>query len=341
MNAQSGVLTALLLGLTSPSVKAGDLYTIRTADGVLQHFDTRTLTFTDVGPLGAPFDFGDLAFDANSQTMYMVQGLIGTGLYTVDLSSGAATLVGSHGSERMFGLTCDATTGKMYCGESTGSRGFFEIDPATAELTLIATININVDGMMFDPVRQMIVAGYAGPGDLHSIDPIDGTTERIYNGGYFDNCGLAFDPDTGLYWLIDWGGNVMTYDPNNGYQQSLVLSGVGPHDGFVAAPRDPVLYSLRLLGTCPGPITLSWEHATPNRQQGVVFGRDYGQTTIPPGPCQGTTLGLSGSVRLVMTIGTAGGSGSLNGQSGRPVCGGLLQLVESSSCRTSNVAAIR
>lgn len=99
-------------------------------------------------------------------------------------------------------------------------------------------------------------------------------------------------------------------------------------------------YILRVGGDCPGRVTIDWAGATPNVQQGIVFGQREGSTTIPNGACQGTVLGIAGSVRLVNVIGTGNGSGSSGGNAGTGACGGKLQLVEGGSCNTSNVGTI-
>lgn len=99
-------------------------------------------------------------------------------------------------------------------------------------------------------------------------------------------------------------------------------------------------YRLRVSGQCPGQVTVEWSNATPSRQQGLVFGANQGRTTIPNGACQGTILGVQGNVRLVNTFGTGNGAGSVSGNAGTGACGGYLQLVESGSCNTSNVAQI-
>ncbi len=120
-----------------------------------------------------------------------------------------------------------------------------------------------------------------------------------------------------------------------------------PNDSVTEAGIDAVLvfaidcgggsnYTLDVTGTCPGSVNVAWSGATPSRQQGIVFGNNLGTTTIPTGPCQGTVLGISGSVRLITTIGTGSGSGSINGQAGNGACGHYLQLVQSGSCETSN-----
>lgn len=101
--------------------------------------------------------------------------------------------------------------------------------------------------------------------------------------------------------------------------------------------------TLSLRGTCPGTITVGWSNATPSRQMGIVFASNTGSYTIPGGPCAGTTLGLgTQNLRLVNTVSTGSGSGSVNGQAGTGACGGYLQLVVvESPCTTSNVAQIQ
>lgn len=100
-------------------------------------------------------------------------------------------------------------------------------------------------------------------------------------------------------------------------------------------------YRLSVRGTCPGQVTIEWNGATPNTQQGLVFGLSQGSTTIPSGPCQGTVLGIQGQVQLVNTFGTGpNGSGTLSGNAGTSACGRFLQLVEVPSCNVSNVGTI-
>lgn len=96
-------------------------------------------------------------------------------------------------------------------------------------------------------------------------------------------------------------------------------------------------YTVTVAGVCPGRITLEWSGATPHRRQGIVFSRYQGQSVIPEGACKGTTLGIS-QPTLVRVIGTDGGSGALNVLT--QLCAGYVQLVESGTCRTSNVARV-
>ena len=103
----------------------------------------------------------------------------------------------------------------------------------------------------------------------------------------------------------------------------------------------PGAYRLRLGGSCPGTVTLDWNGAPPNSQQGIVFASNTGNVVIPNGPCAGTQLGLGAqNLQLVNTIGTGpNGSGLTQGLAGIGACGGFLQLVSPANptCATSNV----
>lgn len=102
-------------------------------------------------------------------------------------------------------------------------------------------------------------------------------------------------------------------------------------------------YRLIVEATCPqgGAARVTWTGAPPNRTQGVVVGLRQGTTNIPSGPCVGTALGVAGSVRLVHTLNTGTGSGTLNARAGAGACGRWVQLVAvADPCATSNVARI-
>ena len=103
-------------------------------------------------------------------------------------------------------------------------------------------------------------------------------------------------------------------------------------------------YRLFVHGTCPGEVTIEWRGADPHATQVLFFGLHDGSTTIPPGaPCAGIRLGVEGQVRLINPPGhfsTGDGSGHLTGHTVPGACGGFLQLIERSDCRTSNLARL-
>ena len=129
---------------------------------------------------------------------------------------------------------------------------------------------------------------------------------------------------------------VATDNPND----SVLEAGIDAVDIFAIDCGGGSNYTLAVNGGCPGTVEVVWSNAEPNTQQGIIYGGRLGNTTIPTGVCQGTVLGISGSVRLVQTIGSGNGSGSVNGQATAGACGHYLQLIQGGSCVTSNPAQI-
>lgn len=109
--------------------------------------------------------------------------------------------------------------------------------------------------------------------------------------------------------------------------------------GIVLGTRD-FGYTCELRGDCPGRLTMSWGGARPNSTQALLLGRTEGETTLPPGPCEGTVLGIARRIVLVATFNSGNGSGRLERNAGPAACGAYLQLITAGTCETSTVASI-
>ncbi|MBX3364384.1 MAG: hypothetical protein KF866_06415 [Phycisphaeraceae bacterium] len=246
-------LFGLIVGASVGAAHADVLYTVNQGNELVA-IDPDTLTFTTIGPLGTNFAFGDLAFDAATGTMYMAAGFNNNNLYTVDRATGAATLVGPHGRPWMTGLAFDDSTGTLYGGQAVIAKGFFSIDSGTGASTMLsANSGADLDGLAYDTKRDMVVGAAAGwPGNLFSLDRVTGMATEIYfNPNFIDNGGLAYDAKRDLFWYIGVGGNLFTFDPNDGYQVSLVATGLGWHAGLVwVVPAPGVLAAFALATPC-------------------------------------------------------------------------------------------
>jgi hypothetical protein len=98
--------------------------------------------------------------------------------------------------------------------------------------------------------------------------------------------------------------------------------------------------------TCPdgGPLSLTWEHATPNGQVAVLFSPAEGHTRLPQGKvCAGTVLDLAPKEIEVIFLGSAGplGTRTLFVKAAKSSCGGYLQLLNLSNCTTSNTTQLK
>lgn len=118
------------------------------------------------------------------------------------------------------------------------------------------------------------------------------------------------------------------------------IIGGGPWDVSYGLTCDQS-YALTVSGPCPGVLRFEWRGADPNRSQAILFARGEGAFTIRTGPCAGTRLGLSGHhLQIHITIGTGPGTGSFMDFARAGACGGFVQLIQTHSCATSNVAQI-
>jgi len=244
-----------LFSLTG-TANAGVLYALSESD-LLVTIDTVTLDVTSIAPVGTNTSFGGLAYDPNSDTLYMVGGRGNNNLYTVDRTTGAATLVGSHGLTDLFGLAYDSQNNVLYGGQYSGGRGFYSLNTNTGAATVIdPALEQGLGGLAYDSTNDRLVGLHDGGGDLYVVDRANGDLTLLYDGDFVNNHGLAYDPDLDLFWDIDFSGNLFSFDPNNGYARTTHLTDLGAYTGLTylssatepPAPDVPAPASLLLLG---------------------------------------------------------------------------------------------
>jgi hypothetical protein len=190
-----------------------------------------------------------MAYDKNSSTLYMIGGRGNNNLYTVDVVTGQASLVGSHGIGDLFGLAFDTTNGVLYATQFSGGSGLYSLDTTTGDATTINSAMLNpIGGLAYDSMRDMLVGMEDGVGILHNINRLDGSQDLLFDGDYINDSGLAYDSDLDLYWGVDWSGNLYSYNPTTGERLSL-LSGLGAHDGLAYVSTVPVPAAIWLFGT--------------------------------------------------------------------------------------------
>jgi len=209
------------------------LYLVRESDGMFRQLQTGSMIFTDIGLLGVDFEFGELAYDDVAGVMYMVDGDAANALYTVDLATGAATLVGVHGQSNLFGLAV-SPAGELFATDGVDAD-LFSLDPVTGAATSVAMTR-PAAGLTWDTLRGAMVGLNSVNGDVAEIDPVTGVNTWLANPGAIEHCGFAYDSASDVFWAIDQGGFLYTYDPNNGYARTEVMSNLGAHDGLTVGP---------------------------------------------------------------------------------------------------------
>ncbi|MBU2877876.1 PEP-CTERM sorting domain-containing protein [Aliiglaciecola lipolytica] len=175
-----------------------------------------------------------MAYDFSSDTVYMVGGRNNNNLYTVNQTSGAATLIGSHGISDLFAIAFDTTTNTLFGTQFSNGSGLFSLNTSNGSATTInAAMGIGIGGLTYNHVTDDLVGMNDGAGDIYSIDRTNGSQSLIHNGAFVNDSGFTFDADKNLYWDIDFSGNLYSYDIANNFARTTHLTGLGSFDGAV------------------------------------------------------------------------------------------------------------
>lgn len=254
-------------------------------------------------------------------------------LVRVDETTGAMTSVATMSISSIRGMDF-APDGTLYAYNDEGFGTpdvFYSIDANTGATTRLGTANdTGIQGFAIDSQGN----AYAWDifNGLATVNLANGATADLSGAGNTDIQAIAFDLNDELFGCREALYSISTVDG------SFTTIGSGGHPDtrgfeFIGGAGG---YRLNVGGQCPGTVTVSWSGANAGRQQGLVFGAQQGSTIIPSGVCQGTMLGIQGSVRLINNFGTGNGSGMVSGSAGTGACGGWLQLVEVPGCAVSN-----
>ncbi|MEX0703295.1 MAG: PEP-CTERM sorting domain-containing protein [Planctomycetales bacterium] len=205
---------------------ADNLDNVRTVDP-----GTTPFTVTTVGSLGVDFQYSGLDQDPNTNTIYGVAGHSGTGLYTIDPTTGAASLVGSHGVTDLFGLAFDSKNNVLYGTQISSTGQLYQLNTTTGAATAVGPLSgaLGIGGLAYDALRDMLVGWYDFGGDLYAIDRTTGAATLLVDGPAARDGGLAYDADRDVIWGVDLtnSGTLFSLDPNNGYARTNHLTGLG------------------------------------------------------------------------------------------------------------------
>ncbi len=163
--------------------------------------------FTQIGAMAAGGFFGSAEFGPDG-TYYLIEQ-VNAELYTVDLATGATTLVGSTGVG-LTGLTYDWSTDTFF-GVST--TDLYTVDVTTGATTLVGSLG--AAGLFIDVAADCdgLLYGYDLTDDnFYSIDPATGAATIIGALGYDANFGqgMSYDHSTGILYLSAFNNGTFT-----------------------------------------------------------------------------------------------------------------------------------
>jgi len=167
------IQTLLALIVCSGIACAGTIYLMDDSTNTLLMMDPVTHVISTVGSTGVGSgNFGDLAYNSATGTLFWAAGSGNNSLYTLNTTTGAATLVGSHGIN-VFDRHVDSGSYSHRLQRRVSRRPHLQF-------------------------RRESIDGRRG-----SVEPW---------GRFINNDGVAYDADTNVYWADDYNGNVFSYN---------------------------------------------------------------------------------------------------------------------------------
>ncbi len=171
----------------------------------------------------------ELAYDSATRTAWLTTST--DQLWTVDLATGAATLVGTYAPGGMNGLDWDGSRGLLY-GVAADNR-LYTIDPATAATTSVGPTGLSgTVNIAYDSTRDELLAVDSSTISLHRLDRALGLASTIsaFNGpGSPGSLAYGAAADT-LYLADGLTRNLYRVDPATG-----LASLIGPYGGLVVS----------------------------------------------------------------------------------------------------------
>ena len=212
--------------------RADSLLAINDSNNSLISINPTTFAVTTIGSTGVGTgDFGDLTYDSANGQLYWAAGRGNDNLYTLNQSTGAATLVGTHGIDDLFALAYDSANGKLYAESSVGN--VYTIDSTTAAATLIGSNSVYPGGFAYRADTNQLILLSAGGGAFYTVDTTTGAATQLNAGvGFVNDNGITYDPTRNAYWVDDWSDNLYKYDATT-FSRTTPLTTTFPMDGIV------------------------------------------------------------------------------------------------------------
>jgi len=200
------------LGLPSTSLQAQVLYGVSLASRDLLTIDTQTSATTTVGPVGV-FDLSGLAYDRDTDRLLGVS--YDNYLYSINRTSGAATLVGPLGGGPQLvqfpGLGYDSTSHTLYLSTSPFSdagvykSSLYRVNTLTGAATKVADFpgNTIVDSLAYNPNAHVMYGVSSATDKIYEVNTTTAALREIadINWPFLIYTGAAYDAASDkLYW---------------------------------------------------------------------------------------------------------------------------------------------
>ncbi|MBC7975756.1 MAG: hypothetical protein H7138_12325 [Myxococcales bacterium] len=215
------------------SAVARNLVMINDVTGHLERLDPDTLEVTDIGPLGVPYAFGDCMFNPADGKLYMVDGRGDSSLYTVDLATGRASLIGFHGNSAMEGLAFHPPSNQIF-GTSLDDVSLFTLSATTGAASLVRRFGVGFQGLAWDSLRNVMTA-FNGS-QIFAVDVTNGGLTQLASTPFVRDFGMTYDPVIDRFWVVDFDGRVLQLDPGQGFGTTLEAFIGGSHTCIASVP---------------------------------------------------------------------------------------------------------
>jgi len=245
-----------LLCCTLAAQAAGTLYGLDSS-GAMYTISTTTGAKTQVGTVSAAVGIGaGLAYNPASGTVYVASSNNDT-LHTLNLATGAATLVGAFGTPVvMHGLEWDSSTGTLY-GASSTPNTFYSISTATGVATAVGSIGLtSFNNLGYDSTNNVMYMTNSSTDSLYTINRANGQITLVGALQLPTNPnGLAYAADLQTMFLIDNNTDTL-YTVNTGTGVASVVGAMGAGNllslvyipAAVPEPGTVALFGLGLAG---------------------------------------------------------------------------------------------
>ncbi len=212
------------LNLHSPAFKFVDSEVGTTTANIISTNNTSSET------IDTEFSFDDLISETFSDT-----GLIGSSqnqeLFSIDISTGAATLIGNMPSGLSTEIEFDIQTDMLFAEEVNGGTRLYTIDPTTGDsLGFVEHPFGALNGLEFvdSTLYGTFISNAQAPSDLVIVDTSTGNLTTVGATGRGPISGLAYDPTTSTMFGVTAGGesaDLVTIDLTSGLATTIGSTG--------------------------------------------------------------------------------------------------------------------